>query len=56
MYILSEQSLLEPGERRTFQVKGRGSEAEGNSTLAKKEGRKAQYCHSLALPVLTHDH
>lgn len=54
MYILSEQSLLEPGERRTFQVKGRGSEAEGNSTLAKKEGRKAQYCHIQPSPSCAH--
>lgn len=45
MYILSERSLPEPGERRTFQVKGKGTEAAGNSTLAKKEGREAQYCY-----------
>lgn len=34
MCILSEQRLLEPGEGRTFQVKCKGTEAEGKRTLA----------------------
>lgn len=40
--VRHEERLVEPGEGRAFQVRCKGTEAEGSSTSASKEGRHVQ--------------